>query len=99
MASSEREKEWLQQDQGFVTVTLDTGVFHWLYEMVEAKHNERRYAAWIPWYQTLVDRAYEQFTSAIREANAPSNGEAVVPADQPRTRVIHRRVAKKKSPR
>jgi hypothetical protein len=89
MASDEREKEWLQQDQTFVTVTLDAGVFHWLFGIIESKHKTQRYASWIPWYQALVERAYEQFRAATND-----NGEDMVPPERPRRRVIHRRVAK-----
>jgi hypothetical protein len=92
MVSDAREREWVQQDQILIHVTLDEGVFHWLHGIVTAKHETvaPHYVGWIDWYPALVKRAYDQFNAAI----AP-NGEAVVPTDQPRRRVIHRRVAKK----
>jgi len=90
MAASEHEREWLAQEHILVHVTLDAGVFHWLNEMIESKHQTQRYADWIPWYQGLVDRAHEQFQAAIN-----SNGETLDQGeDEKPHRVIRRRVGK-----
>lgn len=59
-----QDKDRLLQTEPIVELHLDAGVFVWLNEMVTAKHDQRTYRDWLPWYDSLVERAYEQFKTA-----------------------------------
>lgn len=51
-------------DDSLVTVTMDADVFRWLYDMLIQKHQQQKYASWIPHYQDQVARGYDSFRTA-----------------------------------
>lgn len=75
------------------TVTLDAGVFDWLYGIVESKHRsaqQRRadYESFSPEYLELLDRALSTFQIAAGEEGPASN---VSSPAAPVQRVIRRK--------
>lgn len=66
-----QDKDRLTQTDPLVEIHLDAGVFNWLHDMIEAKHAQRTYRDWLPWYDKLVERAFEQFNMVNQELVEP----------------------------
>jgi hypothetical protein len=85
----ERSQKALERldDGPIYTVYLDSGSFHWLKEIIEAK---QRYQIWLKAYQRLVSRTLLSFNEAEKALLPPP------PDGEVRKRVVPRKLPPKK---